>query len=112
MNFWEILSDIGSDIERGNESTRGYGKFGRGTGGFILLIPHFLGALVGCAVARMFQMTADGYLHLGILFAFLGGVIKSTLMDRLSMMEGIVKNLIILAGYGLLIAIACFIRRN
>ena len=112
MDIWEILSDITSDVKRGNESTRGYGKFGRGLGTFILLVPHLLGALVGCAVARMFQTTAYGYLYLGILFAFFGGVVKSTLMDKLSLIEGLIKNFIIMAGFGILIAIAYFLRRD
>ena len=112
MNIIEILSDISADIRRGNESTRGFGRWGRGLGTVMLLIPHLLGALVGCAVARMFQVDSGGYLYFGILFAYLGGVVKSTLMDRLSLIEGLIKNFIIMAGFGILILIVSFIKKD
>ncbi len=112
MNISDILSDISADIRRGNESTRGYGRLGRGLGTVILFIPHLLGALVGCAVARMFQTDGNGYIYFGILFAYLGGVVKSTLMDRLSLIEGLIKNFIIMAGFGILILIASFMRKD
>lgn len=110
MNIWELFSEISDDIEQGNEDTQGWGHRGRGIGSFLMIIPHLIGALVGCAVARMFSLNSDGYIHLSILFALVVGIYKSCSFDKMSILRAFIKNVLIMLIFGAIFLIAYLIK--
>jgi len=61
-----------------------------------IILPHVLGALVGCAIARLFGSGINGYYILGLIFALAGGIYKSCKYDNVSFKHSLIKNIIII----------------
>jgi hypothetical protein len=69
---------------------------GISTGIFGLLFPHFLGAILGCAFARIFTLHFSGYVIFGLVFAVLVGTYKSHESDKITWKHAFIKNSIII----------------
>ncbi len=63
---------------------------------FKLLFPHIAGFVIGCAFARMFNFAFVGYVIMGIIFAFLVGVHKSTYNDKIALKYAVIKNIVLM----------------
>lgn len=67
-----------------------------GFAGFKILFPQIAGFVIGCAVARFFHFGLAGYIIMGIIFAFLVGVHKSTYDDKISLKYAVIKNIVLI----------------
>lgn len=113
----EYIKEIFDDIEEADDTLNDdsrpqLGGRKRGIGGFVIVIPHILGIIVGCAVARMFSLNAEAYIHFSILFVFIGGVYKSCSFDKMSLKKGIIKNALIMLIYAAIFGIAVFLGKH
>ncbi len=63
---------------------------------FKMLFPHIAGAVIGCAFARMFNSGLIGYVIMGVIFAFLVGVHKSTYDDQITLKYAVIKNIVLI----------------
>ncbi|MDE5584260.1 MAG: hypothetical protein K2J08_11235 [Ruminococcus sp.] len=63
---------------------------------FKVLFPHIAGFIVGCAFARMFNFASVGYVIMGIIFAFIVGVHKSTYDDKIALKYAVIKNIVLM----------------
>ncbi len=68
----------------------------KGTGFKFIILPHILGVLTGCAIARLFGSGINGYYVLGLIFALAAGVYKSCKYDNMSFKHSLIKNIIII----------------
>ena len=69
------------------------------------IFPNIVGAVFGCAVARMFSLDLSYYPAFAIIFAFIIGVVKHCVFDNVRFITAVIENLIIMAIFG----IVCFI---
>ena len=63
---------------------------------FKLFFPHIAGAVIGCAIGRMFELGLIGYVIMGVIFAFLVGVHKSTYDDQITLKYAVIKNIVLI----------------
>ena len=63
---------------------------------FKMIFPQISGFVIGCAVARFMTLGFIGYMIMGIIFAFLVGVHKSTYNDRISLKYAVIKNIVLM----------------
>ncbi|MDE6425215.1 MAG: hypothetical protein K2K89_03635 [Ruminococcus sp.] len=61
---------------------------------FKMLFPQIAGFVIGCAFARILTFGFIGYVIMGIIFAFLVGVHKSTYNDQISLKYAVIKNIV------------------
>lgn len=73
-----------------------------------VLFPQIAGFVIGCAFARMFNFGFIGYMIMGVIFAFLVGVHKSTYNDKISLKYAVIKNIVLMLIEFALILL-CFI---
>ena len=64
------------------------------------IAPNLVGALFGCAVARMFSLQLSLYPVFAIIFAFVIGVAKHCIFDNVRFITAVVENLIIMLIFG------------
>ncbi|MBQ8904364.1 MAG: hypothetical protein IJY73_08805 [Oscillospiraceae bacterium] len=69
------------------------------------LFPNIIGAVFGCAVARMFSLEISYYPAFAIIFAFIIGVAKHCIFDNVRFMTAVVENFIVTAAF----AVICFL---
>ncbi|MDE6671386.1 MAG: hypothetical protein K2K16_04235 [Ruminococcus sp.] len=86
------LEKMGIPTQAHNESKGNAGGYAL----FKLLFPHIAGFVIGCAVARFMTLGFVGYMIMGIIFAFLVGVHKSTYNDRISLKYAVIKNIVLM----------------
>lgn len=112
--LFDTFRDIGDDFNNAeidaDASWRASGNFKtrrRGSSGLWAVIwPQLIGAVLGLAVARMFQAGAFGYLIFAVLFAIIGGTYKSVNLDGIAIKHALVRNIIISVVFALFIGIA------
>lgn len=63
---------------------------------FKMIFPQIAGFVIGCAVARFMTLGFVGYMIMGIIFAFLVGVHKSTYNDQISLKYAVIKNIVLM----------------
>lgn len=63
----------------------------------LLLLPHILGIVIGCAFARLFNLKFVGYIISCAIFALLVGIHKSTYDDKISLKYAIIKNIVLIS---------------
>ncbi|MDE6101537.1 MAG: hypothetical protein K2F73_00960 [Ruminococcus sp.] len=63
---------------------------------FKVLFPQIAGFIIGCAFARMFNFVFVGYVIMGVIFAFLVGVHKSTYNDKIALKYAVIKNIVLM----------------
>lgn len=63
---------------------------------FKVLFPQIAGFIIGCAFARMFNFAFIGYMIMGVVFAFLVGVHKSTYNDKITLKYAVIKNIVLM----------------
>ncbi|MDE6678975.1 MAG: hypothetical protein K2K02_08025 [Ruminococcus sp.] len=73
----------------GNGNADGYALFK-------ILFPHIAGFVIGCAVARFMTSGFIGYIIMGVIFAFLVGVHKSTYDDQITLKYAVIKNIVLI----------------
>ncbi|MDE6539836.1 MAG: hypothetical protein K2K66_06565 [Ruminococcus sp.] len=61
---------------------------------FKMLFPQIAGFAIGCAFARILTFGFIGYVIMGVIFAFLVGVHKSTYNDQISLKYAVIKNIV------------------
>lgn len=111
MKFWELIKnakeDISDDInirvQRGEEDrlenpakyigNRGNPYTAAWTA---LMIPHLIGGIVGCAVARLFHCGLIGYVIFAVAAAFLMGTYKSHEFDKIAWKYALIKNALLM----------------
>lgn len=72
-----------------NENASGYAVFK-------MLFPQIAGFAIGCAVARICTFGFIGYVIMGVIFAFLVGVHKSTYNDKIALKYAVIKNIVLM----------------
>lgn len=78
-----------------------------GFAGFKIIFPQIAGFVIGCAVARICTFGFVGYMIMGVIFAFLVGVHKSTYDDKITLRYAVIKNIVlILIEFALILLIA------
>ncbi len=63
---------------------------------FKVLFPQIAGFVIGCAVARFMTLGFIGYIIMGVIFAFLVGVHKSTYDDKITLKYAVIKNIVLI----------------
>ncbi|MDE6665992.1 MAG: hypothetical protein K2K14_07420 [Ruminococcus sp.] len=63
---------------------------------FKIVFPQIAGFIIGCAFARMFNFAFVGYVIMGIIFAFLVGIHKSTYDDKIALKYAVIKNIVLM----------------
>lgn len=98
-----IFDDIGDDFRAAEsdadvtwKETGGIGRRNRGGSGLWAIIwPQLVGAVLGLAIARIFEPGAGGYLACAVLFGIIGGTYKSVSFDRIALRHALVRNILI-----------------
>ena len=65
------------------------------------LFPNIVGAIFGCAVARMFSLDISYYPAFAIIFAFIIGVAKHCIFDNVRFVTAVIENFIIMAVFSI-----------
>ena len=117
MSLWddikEVAKDISDDIDTENKRSEqfetGIGRYRRKRGGeygfYKIVIPNFIGFLVGLAFARLFELPVAGYFILGIIVAVGIGVLENTVFGGMNLKASIISNCIIVLFLCLLVGI-------
>ena len=77
-------------------STKSHDRKALGYAVFKMLFPHIAGFVIGCAFARLLTFGFIGYVIMGIIFAFLVGLHKSTYNDQISLKYAVIKNIVLM----------------
>ncbi len=102
MGLREIVSEIRYEIDDALETG---GKIGL----FLLFLPHIIGAVIAAVIAMTLSLPGTLFLTLAAVFCFLGGMIKSLLVDRQSLIVSVVKNFLIVLLFTAVIAVCVLI---
>ena len=74
------------------------------------IFPNIIGAIFGCAVARMFSLDISYYPAFAIIFAFVIGVAKHCIFDNVRFITAVVENFILMAFFGIISLLVCLSR--
>jgi len=88
-----------TELEKIGIPKRSYKANSRNADGYALfkvLFPQIAGFVIGCAVARICTFGFVGYMIMGIIFAFLVGVHKSTYDDQITLKYAVIKNIVLI----------------
>jgi uncharacterized membrane-anchored protein len=109
MRITEIFKDIKDDVDITNQrfmdSRREQGYFSvtprqrarAYTSGWIaILIPQFLGFILGLAITKLLGLHGFAYVVIGGISALAVGTYKSVSFDRISLVPAIVRNIILM----------------
>ncbi len=66
------------------------------------IFPNIVGAVFGCAVARMLSLDISYYPAFAVIFAFLIGVAKHCIFDNVRFLTAVLENFIIMAVFGII----------
>jgi len=116
MNILEIIKDIFDDIriadDRNEKARKEAGSFDIGyhdkrsfAGIFSVVYPQLIGFVVGMAFSRLFGIVGAGYLVFGSIGALAIGTYKSVSFDKISLKPAFIRNIIIMVGICLIIAL-------
>ena len=103
--FKDILSDVNTSNQRTEEARRERGVYwmtprdqvGNYFGSFLkILLPQFLGFVLGLAVTKLLGFSGAAYLVIGGIGALAVGTYKSVSFDRISLVPAIVRNIILM----------------
>ncbi len=103
--FKDILSDVNTKNQRTEEARRERGVYwmtprdraGNYFSSFmVLLLPQFLGFVLGLAVTKLLGFGGAAYFVIGGISALAVGTYKSVSFDRISLAPAIVRNIIMM----------------
>ena len=77
-----------------------------GTDAWAAIVPNLIGAVFGCAAARMFSVSIYYYPVFAIAFAFIIGVAKHCVFDNARLIDALAENFIIMLIFGIVCLIA------
>lgn len=98
MSIREIISEIKDETDDAFENS---GKIGL----FLYFLPHFIGGIIAAVIAETLSLSGTVFLILAAVFCFLGGMIKSLLIDEQSFFVSVVKNFLIVLLFTAIIAV-------
>lgn len=107
MRISEIIRDIFTDADIANQRYRqdvydnkpfSFGTERRAnSAGFIkLLLPQFIGFIIGLAFTKLIGADGAAYIIFGGIFALAVGVYKSVSFDKIALKPAVVRNIIIM----------------
>lgn len=103
--FKDIFSDVNTSNQRNEEARRERGDYWRTPsdrtvnyfGGWItILLPQFLGFVLGLAVTKLLGFGGTAYFVIGGIGALVVGIYKSVSFDKISLVPAIVRNIILM----------------
>ena len=103
--FQDIVTDVNDTNQRANSERRERGyiplnsrqRAGEYLGGWlVILLPQFIGFILGLALTRMVGLHGAAYLVIGGLCALAAGTYKSISFDKISFVPAVVRNIILM----------------
>lgn len=85
MSIWEIISEIRYEFDEYFE------KYGR-LGILLFFLPHCIGALIAAGISQALSLPGASFIIMAAIFFFVGGLVKSLLLDKQSVFVSFVKN--------------------
>ena len=107
MSIKDIFSEFYSEMIEPYIFTRtDFGSFGRKSISIAAFLPLIIGLAIGLAVARLFEFGALGYIICGLIFTYIGGVVKSNGIDGYPLIQSLRMNAILMILIGLIVMTA------
>ncbi len=106
FNFFGKFDEMNTEVPRRNPGKQFVNM------GWKAVIPHFIGAIFGCAAARLFELKSSGYIALALIFAFIFGVYKSCSFDKNRFIDALMFNTFIMLIFGAAVFIGSLIFRR